>query len=150
MLISLVRRTIPGIFCLNCSSAALGNSFPHVFPFSWSTWRFMGQTGPRGTSRVPLQSQRDERGRDGVRGWGWHCWHRGVTQGHPGHLLSPPDAPVPTPVTNGRPSSLEKDLDLFASVASGSDSRKVSWECWCLEKAGWVVEPQDNFGMGGV
>ncbi|RLV64106.1 hypothetical protein DV515_00017590, partial [Chloebia gouldiae] len=36
------------------------------------------------------------------------------------------DAPVTTPVTNGRPSSLEKDLDLFASVGSSSDSRKES------------------------
>ncbi|XP_029818916.1 stromal membrane-associated protein 2, partial [Manacus vitellinus] len=34
------------------------------------------------------------------------------------------DAPVTTPVTNGRPSSLEKDLDLFASVGSSSDSRR--------------------------
>ncbi|NXT40464.1 SMAP2 protein, partial [Pelecanoides urinatrix] len=36
------------------------------------------------------------------------------------------DAPVTTTVTNGRPSSLEKDLDLFASVGSNSDSRKVA------------------------
>ncbi|KFZ46629.1 Stromal membrane-associated protein 2, partial [Antrostomus carolinensis] len=35
------------------------------------------------------------------------------------------DAPVTTAVTNGRPSSLEKDLDLFASVGSNSDSRRV-------------------------
>lgn len=52
-----------------------------------------------------------------------------------GHAaLSLPDAPVTTPVTNGRPSSLEKDLDLFASVGSNSDSRKVSREHGCLTK----------------
>ncbi|KFR10368.1 Stromal membrane-associated protein 2, partial [Opisthocomus hoazin] len=44
------------------------------------------------------------------------------------------DAPVTTPVTNGRPSSLEKDLDLFASVGSNSDSRRVSREHQCLTK----------------
>ncbi|OXB66375.1 hypothetical protein ASZ78_011909 [Callipepla squamata] len=36
------------------------------------------------------------------------------------------DAPVPSALTNGRPSSLEKDLDLFASVGLNCDSRKVS------------------------
>ncbi|KFO09009.1 Stromal membrane-associated protein 2, partial [Balearica regulorum gibbericeps] len=46
------------------------------------------------------------------------------------------DAPVTTTVTNGRPSSLEKDLDLFASVGSNSDSRKVSRECQCLTQPG--------------
>lgn len=48
--------------------------------------------------------------------------------------LSLPDAPVTTTVTNGRPSSLEKDLDLFAAVGSNSDSRKVSREHQCLRK----------------
>ncbi|NXJ05153.1 SMAP2 protein, partial [Odontophorus gujanensis] len=38
------------------------------------------------------------------------------------------DAPVPSTLTNGRPSSLEKDLDLFASVGLNCDSRKVSRE----------------------
>lgn len=50
--------------------------------------------------------------------------------------LSLADAPVTTAVTNGRPSSLEKDLDLFASVGSSSDSRKVSREHQSLTEAG--------------
>ncbi|KFQ27932.1 Stromal membrane-associated protein 2, partial [Merops nubicus] len=49
------------------------------------------------------------------------------------------DAPVTTTVTNGRPSSLEKDLDLFASVGSNSDSRKVSWEHQGLTQPGEEV-----------
>ncbi|KFP86984.1 Stromal membrane-associated protein 2, partial [Acanthisitta chloris] len=55
------------------------------------------------------------------------------------------DAPVTTPIPNGRPSSLEKDLDLFASMgSSSSDSRKVSWEC-----AGSVPENLNLFPEPG-
>lgn len=43
-------------------------------------------------------------------------------------------------VANGRPSSLEKDLDLFASVGSNSDSRKVSREHQCLTKPVWMLD----------
>ncbi|NXE43006.1 SMAP2 protein, partial [Ptilorrhoa leucosticta] len=55
------------------------------------------------------------------------------------------DAPVTTPVTNGRPSSLEKDLDLFASV----DSRKVVGSMPTSGSAGSVPENLNLFPEPG-
>ncbi|NWX58200.1 SMAP2 protein, partial [Promerops cafer] len=59
------------------------------------------------------------------------------------------DAPVPAPVPNGRPSSLEKDLDLFASVGSGSDSRKVLGSMPTSGSAGSVPENLNLFPEPG-
>lgn len=60
------------------------------------------------------------------------------------------DAPVTTTVTNGRPSSLEKDLDLFASVGSNSDSRKVAGSMPTSGSAGSVPENLNLFPeLGG-
>ncbi|NXW76814.1 SMAP2 protein, partial [Hirundo rustica] len=59
------------------------------------------------------------------------------------------DAPVTTPVTNGRPSSLEKDLDLFASVGSSSDSRKVVGSMPTSGSAGSVPENLNLFPEPG-
>ncbi|KAM6996007.1 stromal membrane-associated protein 2 isoform 2-T2 [Passerculus sandwichensis] len=60
------------------------------------------------------------------------------------------DAPVTTPVTNGRPSSLEKDLDLFASMGSSSDSsRKVVGSMPTSGSAGSVPENLNLFPEPG-
>ncbi|NWI60321.1 SMAP2 protein, partial [Calyptomena viridis] len=59
------------------------------------------------------------------------------------------DAPVTTPVTNGRPSSLEKDLDLFASVGSSSDSRKAIGSMPTSGSAGSVPENLNLFPEPG-
>ncbi|NWS16228.1 SMAP2 protein, partial [Pachyramphus minor] len=59
------------------------------------------------------------------------------------------DAPVTTPVTNGRPSSLEKDLDLFASVGSSSDSRRVTGSMPTSGSAGSVPENLNLFPEPG-
>ncbi|NWV42831.1 SMAP2 protein, partial [Grantiella picta] len=59
------------------------------------------------------------------------------------------DAPVTTPVTNGRPCSLEKDLDLFASVGSTSDSRKVVGSMPTSGSAGSVPENLNLFPEPG-
>ncbi|NXG11111.1 SMAP2 protein, partial [Sakesphorus luctuosus] len=59
------------------------------------------------------------------------------------------DAPVTSPVTNGRPSSLEKDLDLFASVGSSSDSRKVMGSMPTSGSAGSVPENLNLFPEPG-
>ncbi|NWR48674.1 SMAP2 protein, partial [Regulus satrapa] len=59
------------------------------------------------------------------------------------------DAPVTTPVTNGRPSSLEKDLDLFASVGSSSDCRKVVGSMPTSGSAGSVPENLNLFPEPG-
>ncbi|NXM28979.1 SMAP2 protein, partial [Oxyruncus cristatus] len=59
------------------------------------------------------------------------------------------DAPVTTPVTNGRPSSLEKDLDLFASVGSSSDSRRVIGSMPTSGSAGSVPENLNLFPEPG-
>ncbi|XP_040985306.1 stromal membrane-associated protein 2 isoform X3 [Aquila chrysaetos chrysaetos] len=66
-----------------------------------------------------------------------------------GLALSLPDAPVTTTVTNGRPSSLEKDLDLFASVGSNSDSRKVTGSMPTSGSAGSVPENLNLFPEPG-
>ncbi|XP_051494167.1 stromal membrane-associated protein 2 isoform X2 [Apus apus] len=55
------------------------------------------------------------------------------------------DAPLTTTVANGRPSSLEKDLDLFASVGSNSDSRKVTGSMPTAGCAGSVPENLNLF-----
>ncbi|NXV56013.1 SMAP2 protein, partial [Molothrus ater] len=60
------------------------------------------------------------------------------------------DAPVTAPVTNGRPCSLEKDLDLFASVGSSSDSsRKVVGSMPTSGSAGSVPENLNLFPEPG-
>ncbi|NWI14186.1 SMAP2 protein, partial [Crypturellus soui] len=59
------------------------------------------------------------------------------------------DAPVATTVPNGRPSSLEKDLDLFASVGSSSDSRKVTGSMPTAGSAGSVPENLNLFPEPG-
>ncbi|NXF90877.1 SMAP2 protein, partial [Eubucco bourcierii] len=59
------------------------------------------------------------------------------------------DAPVMTTIANGRPSSLEKDLDLFASVGSNSDSRKVSGSMPTSGSAGSVPENLNLFPEPG-
>ncbi|XP_068015390.1 stromal membrane-associated protein 2 [Melanerpes formicivorus] len=59
------------------------------------------------------------------------------------------DAPVMTTMTNGRPSSLEKDLDLFASVGSNSDSRKVTGSMPTAGSAGSVPENLNLFPEPG-
>ncbi|NXL57266.1 SMAP2 protein, partial [Chordeiles acutipennis] len=59
------------------------------------------------------------------------------------------DAPVTATVTNGRPSSLEKDLDLFASVGSNSDSRKVTGSMPTSGSAGSVPENLNLFPEPG-
>ncbi|KAF1497994.1 Stromal membrane-associated protein 2, partial [Eudyptula minor novaehollandiae] len=59
------------------------------------------------------------------------------------------DAPVTTTVTNGRPSSLEKDLDLFAAVGSNSDSRKVTGSMPTSGSAGSVPENLNLFPEPG-
>ncbi|NWX74799.1 SMAP2 protein, partial [Alca torda] len=59
------------------------------------------------------------------------------------------DAPVTTAVPNGRPSSLEKDLDLFASVGSNSDSRKVTGSMPTSGSAGSVPENLNLFPEPG-
>ncbi|NXW40632.1 SMAP2 protein, partial [Nyctiprogne leucopyga] len=59
------------------------------------------------------------------------------------------DAPVTTTVTNGRPSSLEKDLDLFASVGSNSDSRRVTGSMPTSGSAGSVPENLNLFPEPG-
>ncbi|KAM8796144.1 stromal membrane-associated protein 2 [Eudromia elegans] len=59
------------------------------------------------------------------------------------------DAPVATTVPNGRPSSLEKDLDLFASVGSSSDSRKVAGSMPTSGSAGSVPENLNLFPEPG-
>ncbi|KAM9175727.1 stromal membrane-associated protein 2 [Mergus octosetaceus] len=59
------------------------------------------------------------------------------------------DAPVTSTLTNGRPSSLEKDLDLFASVASNSDSRKVTGSMPTSGSAGSVPENLNLFPEPG-
>ncbi|NWY47676.1 SMAP2 protein, partial [Sylvia atricapilla] len=61
----------------------------------------------------------------------------------------PADAPVTTPVTNGRPCSLEKDLDLFASMGSSSDSRKVVGSMPTSGSAGSVPENLNLFPEPG-
>ncbi|NXP52143.1 SMAP2 protein, partial [Heliornis fulica] len=60
------------------------------------------------------------------------------------------DAPVTTTITNGRPSSLEKDLDLFASVGSNSDSRKVTGSMPTSGSAGSVPENLNLFPEPGT
>ncbi|NXM42959.1 SMAP2 protein, partial [Gymnorhina tibicen] len=59
------------------------------------------------------------------------------------------DAPVPAPVANGRPSSLEKDLDLFASVGCAPDSRKVVGSMPTSGSAGSVPENLNLFPEPG-
>ncbi|NXE73720.1 SMAP2 protein, partial [Cochlearius cochlearius] len=59
------------------------------------------------------------------------------------------DAPVTTTITNGRPSSLEKDLDLFGSVGSNSDSRKVTGSMPTSGSAGSVPENLNLFPEPG-
>ncbi|NWX43326.1 SMAP2 protein, partial [Steatornis caripensis] len=59
------------------------------------------------------------------------------------------DAPVATTVTNGRPSSLEKDLDLFASMGSNCDSRKVTGSMPTSGSAGSVPENLNLFPEPG-
>ncbi|NWJ08395.1 SMAP2 protein, partial [Crypturellus undulatus] len=59
------------------------------------------------------------------------------------------DAPVATTVPNGRPSSLEKDLDLFASVGSSSDSRKITGSMPTAGSAGSVPENLNLFPEPG-
>ncbi|NXV79394.1 SMAP2 protein, partial [Atlantisia rogersi] len=59
------------------------------------------------------------------------------------------DAPMTTTITNGRPSSLEKDLDLFASVGSSSDSRKVTGSMPTAGSAGSVPENLNLFPEPG-
>ncbi|NXA50189.1 SMAP2 protein, partial [Nothocercus julius] len=59
------------------------------------------------------------------------------------------DAPVASTVPNGRPSSLEKDLDLFASVGSNSDSRKVTGSMPTSGSAGSVPENLNLFPEPG-
>ncbi|NWQ92522.1 SMAP2 protein, partial [Burhinus bistriatus] len=59
------------------------------------------------------------------------------------------DAPVTTTVTNGRPSSLEKDLDLFTSVGSTSDSRKVTGSMPTSGSTGSVPENLNLFPEPG-
>ncbi|NWI68687.1 SMAP2 protein, partial [Todus mexicanus] len=59
------------------------------------------------------------------------------------------DAPVTSTVTNGRPNSLEKDLDLFASVGSNSDSRKVTGSMPTAGSAGSVPENLNLFPEPG-
>ncbi|KYO48027.1 stromal membrane-associated protein 2 [Alligator mississippiensis] len=61
------------------------------------------------------------------------------------------DAPVTSTVPNGRPSSLEKDLDLFASVGSNSvsDSRKVVGSMPSAGSAGSVPENLNLFPEPG-
>ncbi|NXH62289.1 SMAP2 protein, partial [Rhabdornis inornatus] len=59
------------------------------------------------------------------------------------------DAPVAAPVPNGRPCSLEKDLDLFASVGSSSDSRKVVGSMPTSGSAGSVPENLNLFPEPG-
>ncbi|NWR57225.1 SMAP2 protein, partial [Bucorvus abyssinicus] len=59
------------------------------------------------------------------------------------------DAPVATTIPNGRPSSLEKDLDLFASVGSNSDSRKVTGSMPTSGSAGSVPENLNLFPEPG-
>ncbi|NWT39889.1 SMAP2 protein, partial [Chroicocephalus maculipennis] len=59
------------------------------------------------------------------------------------------DAPVTATVTNGRPSSLEKDLDLFASVGSNSDCRKVTGSMPTSGSAGSVPENLNLFPEPG-
>ncbi|NXI76360.1 SMAP2 protein, partial [Rhipidura dahli] len=59
------------------------------------------------------------------------------------------DAPVAAPVPNGRPSSLEKDLDLFGSVGSASDSRKVVGSMPTSGSAGSVPENLNLFPEPG-
>ncbi|XP_071623763.1 stromal membrane-associated protein 2 isoform X2 [Heliangelus exortis] len=59
------------------------------------------------------------------------------------------DAPLTTPMTNGRPSSLEKDLDLFASVGSNSDCRKVTGSMPTAGSAGSVPENLNLFPEPG-
>ncbi|XP_061870583.1 stromal membrane-associated protein 2 isoform X2 [Colius striatus] len=66
-----------------------------------------------------------------------------------GLAFSLPDAPLATTVTNGRPSSLEKDLDLFASVGSSSDSRKVTGSMPTSGSAGSVPENLNLFPEPG-
>ncbi|NXQ33531.1 SMAP2 protein, partial [Alaudala cheleensis] len=61
----------------------------------------------------------------------------------------PADAPVAAPVTNGRPCSLEKDLDLFASVGCSSDSRKVVGSMPTSGSAGSVPENLNLFPEPG-
>ncbi|XP_050839108.1 stromal membrane-associated protein 2 [Serinus canaria] len=78
-------------------------------------------------------------------------WHRGVPRlVAPLSLSVPADAPVPAPVPNGRPGSLEKDLDLFASVGSSSDSsRKVAGSMPTSGSAGSVPENLNLFPEPG-
>ncbi|NXG43030.1 SMAP2 protein, partial [Psilopogon haemacephalus] len=59
------------------------------------------------------------------------------------------DAPVLTTIANGRPSSLEKDLDLFASVGSNCDSRKVTGSMPTAGSAGSVPENLNLFPEPG-
>nr|XP_009481010.1 PREDICTED: stromal membrane-associated protein 2 isoform X1 [Pelecanus crispus] len=59
------------------------------------------------------------------------------------------DAPVTTTIANGRPSSLEKDLDLFASVGSNSDARKVTGSMPTSGSAGSVPENLNLFPEPG-
>uniref|UniRef100_A0A8C3UHC8 Small ArfGAP2 n=1 Tax=Catharus ustulatus TaxID=91951 RepID=A0A8C3UHC8_CATUS len=59
------------------------------------------------------------------------------------------DAPVTTPVPNGRPCSLEKDLDLFASVGASSDSRRVVGSMPTSGSAGSVPENLNLFPEPG-
>ncbi|NXS59772.1 SMAP2 protein, partial [Brachypteracias leptosomus] len=59
------------------------------------------------------------------------------------------DAPVTSTITNGRPSSLEKDLDLFASVGSSCDSRKVMGSMPTAGSAGSVPENLNLFPEPG-
>ncbi|NXL41753.1 SMAP2 protein, partial [Podilymbus podiceps] len=59
------------------------------------------------------------------------------------------DAPVTATLTNGRPSSLEKDLDLFASVGSNADSRRVAGSMPTSGSAGSVPENLNLFPEPG-
>ncbi|NXI49198.1 SMAP2 protein, partial [Chloroceryle aenea] len=59
------------------------------------------------------------------------------------------DAPVTTTVPNGRTSSLEKDLDLFAPVGSNSDSRMVTGSMPTSGSAGSVPENLNLFPEPG-
>ncbi|XP_063275007.1 stromal membrane-associated protein 2 [Prinia subflava] len=59
------------------------------------------------------------------------------------------DAPVTTPVPNGRPSSLERDLDLFGSLGATSDSRRVVGSMPTSGSAGSVPENLNLFPEPG-
>ncbi|KAF2985426.1 hypothetical protein EK904_014229, partial [Melospiza melodia maxima] len=95
----------------SCRNIELGKSFPCVplFPGACGVQERLelyGTNRTQGSFQILLKALPSSRGMREV----------GITsEGY---------APVTTPVTNGRPSSLEKDLDLFASMGSSSDSSR--------------------------